>query len=464
MRRHLMIMAAAIAAAAVALAPVKSRNTLADPVEFTDGKATYTVTESGDSVVLTGWDAEDTSEDITIPETATDGTVTYEVTGIGNDVFAADTEVKSVTVPASVTSIGDKALAGENLTKVTLLSAAAPTLGTDVFAAGAEVTVPAGSTGYDAEAWEGINVIVAGTDDGNDTTDPADDNGTADPSGTGEETTDPSGEGTTPSGDEGQTPDPSDNEGGTTTPEKTGTVADFVERLYTVALGRPSEPEGKADWINRAENAGYTGADLARGFLFSPEFLDKKLDTSDFLDILYKTFFDREADPEGKADWTNRMANGWTAKDVINGFIGSDEWAALCDSYGIASGRDQLAYEEGADKITAFVARLYSTCLGRNPDPDGLTDWSSQLAAKKITGTEVAHGFFFSPEFLDAHYSDSEYVTRLYRTFLNRAPDTDGFNDWVGRLADGTSREDVFMGFANSVEFGLLCQDYGILR
>ena len=52
-------------------------------------------------------------------------------------------------------------------------------------------------------------------------------------------------------------------------------VAGFVERLYTVALGRASDPVGKQDWIDAITLRGETGASAARGFLYSPEFLNK---------------------------------------------------------------------------------------------------------------------------------------------------------------------------------------------
>ena len=82
----------------------------------------------------------------------------------------------------------------------------------------------------------------------------------------------------------------------------------------------------------------------------------------------------------------------------------------------------------------------------------------------KISGTEAAYGFFFSKEFKDKNLSDEEFIKRLYKTFMDRDPDSAGFNDWKGRLANGASREDVFYGFANSTEFGNICASYGIVR
>ncbi len=243
-------------------------------------------------------------------------------------------------------------------------------------------------------------------------------------------------------------------------------VGGFVDRLYQEVLGRNADPNGKADWIDRVMTKGKTGADIALGFLFSPEFLNKNMDNGDFLEILYKVFFDRKSDPAGKADWLNRMANGWTKSQVIWGFINSTEWANVCLKYGIPSGGTGIpnATIEPNEKVIAFATRLYKTCLGREPEPEGLKNWSLQLANMKVSGTAAAKGFFFSQEFIDHNYSNDEFVKRLYRTFMGREADTAGYNDWMGRLAAGATREDVFYGFANSPEFQKICADYGILR
>ncbi len=252
----------------------------------------------------------------------------------------------------------------------------------------------------------------------------------------------------------------------TTAPQNTETgVESFVERLYTVALGRDSDPYGKADWVNRVRVEGATGADLARGFLFSDEFLNKNMSNSDFLDVLYETFFNRPAD-EHKADWLALMDQGWSKTQVIDGFINSIEWANLCLNFGIASGSTAQPNitVEPSQGVIDFATRLYTTCLGRDADRGGLNDWSSQLANMKISGSEAAHGFFFSGEFIGANYSDSEYVQRLYRTFMGREYDQGGYDYWMNALASGKTREDVFQGFSGSAEWAGICADYGILK
>lgn len=255
----------------------------------------------------------------------------------------------------------------------------------------------------------------------------------------------------------------------TSTPSQTNEsgVDGFVERLYTVALGRPSDPVGKANWIAALQN-GMTGADAARGFLFSDEFLNKNMNNTEFVDILYRTFFDREADAAGRSSWVSALNRGESKQSVIMGFINSNEWANVCRGYGILPGGTGTASAnvevEPNDNIIAFATRLYTTCLKRTPDQNGLMAWARQLANHADTGTNAAHGFFFSDEMNNSPVSNEEFVTRLYLTFMDREPDAAGFDAWVSQLYAGVSREEVFQGFAQSNEFGEICSRYGIIR
>ena len=113
------------------------------------------------------------------------------------------------------------------------------------------------------------------------------------------------------------------------------------------------------------------------------------------------------------------------------------------------------------DGYTGFATRLYTVVLGRTPDPSGLSDWSSRLRSGSISFEGCARGFLFSPEFLARGTGDAEYVSILYRTFLDRDPEPDGLAYWTGRLASGSvNRDTIIAGFANSAEFSELCSHY----
>lgn len=112
--------------------------------------------------------------------------------------------------------------------------------------------------------------------------------------------------------------------------------------------------------------------------------------------------------------------------------------------------------------VGEFVSRFYSLCLGRTADPTGLSHWCSQLESWEMSGSEVAYGFVFSPEFLGSGKTNEQYIDILYQAFFNRAPDPGGKADWLAKLNSGLSRYYVLHGFTNSIEFRNLASSYGI--
>ena len=119
---------------------------------------------------------------------------------------------------------------------------------------------------------------------------------------------------------------------------------------------------------------------------------------------------------------------------------------------------------DAKDLIRDFVVRLYTQLLGRKPDEAGLESWTEVLRSQKEQGAKVAQGFVESPEFKKRNLSDKEYISILYRTFLDREADAAGLAAWQKLLDDGLSRLYVFKGFAESDEFTEICNSYGIIR
>ena len=246
--------------------------------------------------------------------------------------------------------------------------------------------------------------------------------------------------------------------------EGDGTFADFIERLYNVALGRESEADGKKFWVDTVTSGANTGADCARGFLMSPEFLNKGLSREQFLDVLYRTFFKREADSDGKAYWMKELNGGMPMETVINNFINSREWCDICASYGVRSGAPTAKATIASANSKEFAKRLYTECLGREAEEDGLKFWSLSLTNQEVSGYEAAKQFFTSAEFTGHNFDNEEFVKRCYKTFMGRDYDEAGLKYWVDLLKNGAEREDVLIGFAQSKEYTDICNTYGITR
>ncbi|MEP1943695.1 MAG: DUF4214 domain-containing protein [Sulfitobacter sp.] len=100
------------------------------------------------------------------------------------------------------------------------------------------------------------------------------------------------------------------------------------------------------------------------------------------------------------------------------------------------------------------VYRLYRSTLDRAPDVGGLEYWATQLAEGHPIGMAAA-GFANSQEFQNVYgaLGDADFVRLLYRNVLDRDPDANGLADWTDRLAGGTTRGDVVVGFSQSTEF-----------
>ena len=243
-------------------------------------------------------------------------------------------------------------------------------------------------------------------------------------------------------------------------------ILDFVNRIYTYVLDREPETEGAAFWTDELYKFSRTGAEVAQGFIFSQEFIDRNTTDEQFVTILYKTFFGREADEAGLKYWLEQLSSGTMDRvTVANGFIFSQEWADTCASYGIRSGGElkPTGKIEPTELTYAFVERMYTTAMGRDYDAEGRQYWAGELANFNITGEQVGAFFFLSEEMINYKLSDQEYLNRLYATFMNREADADGSAYWLGVMASGATRESVVYGFTRSPEFTEKCIEARIL-
>ena len=242
----------------------------------------------------------------------------------------------------------------------------------------------------------------------------------------------------------------------------------FVTRLYDLALQRQPDEAGLMQWTSLLSERKATGISVAYGFIYSPEYQSRNMSDEDYTELMYRMFFGRESDPEGKASWLSVLdahpgAEG--REELFYGFAASQEFSDLCASYGIIRGDYIIGRNmDSVNGINLFVDRLYRLVLGRECDMPGMTDWTRSLAGGEITGTGAAYGFFFSPEYEGRNRSSEEYVEDLYNAFMGRASDEAGRQAWLGVIAGGASREEVFNGFAMSSEFAAICESYGILR
>ena len=100
---------------------------------------------------------------------------------------------------------------------------------------------------------------------------------------------------------------------------------------------------------------------------------------------LYIGILHRAPDSAGLSYWEGQLNGGASLSGVIDGFIGSQEYAT---DYGSAT------------TPTAFVTALYANTLNRAPDSAGLAYWVGQLSSGAETKEQVIEGFLGSAEFV----------------------------------------------------------------
>ncbi len=244
--------------------------------------------------------------------------------------------------------------------------------------------------------------------------------------------------------------------------DKSYNITAFVSRCYRYILERGADVSGLNTWSGKILS-GAGGAEIVNELVSSQEFLSQNIDNGEFVELLYMAMLGRQADPQGKENWTGKLDKGVSYQYIINGFSGSEEFKITCSKYGIASG--SIALTEARDKdvnVTGFVMRLYRSALNRKADVSGLNNWCDQLINRTLTPANAAYGFVFSGEAIEKNLDNDDFVEMLYRTCLGRNSDPAGKSNWISHLQNGTTREEVFWGFANSQEFLSIVAGYGL--
>ena len=112
--------------------------------------------------------------------------------------------------------------------------------------------------------------------------------------------------------------------------EPTDLTYAFVERMYTTALGRGYDEEGKQYWASELANFNVTGEHIGLAFFLSDEMNGYNLSSTEFTTRLYRTFMGREADEDGLAYWVSVLDGGTPRQDVVMGFTHSEEFIGKC--------------------------------------------------------------------------------------------------------------------------------------
>ncbi len=106
-------------------------------------------------------------------------------------------------------------------------------------------------------------------------------------------------------------------------------ISAFVNRCYSLILNRKADAAGLQDWEKQLENKTKTGSEIICGFMYSNEYIDRKMSSEETVKILYRIYMNREADPEGLAFWMAQLAEGMTLEEAVREFAASGEFNSI---------------------------------------------------------------------------------------------------------------------------------------
>lgn len=116
---------------------------------------------------------------------------------------------------------------------------------------------------------------------------------------------------------------------------------------------------------------------------------------------------------------------------------------------------DQLRASMAYNSDHPDVLRLYRAFFNREPDIGGVSYWINQYN-NGATLDDLAWGFSNSTEFrttYGAQLTNAEFLDIVYRNVLDRAPDQEGFDYWLGEMNNGLTQHGVVRWVVANTEF-----------
>ncbi|HCK80388.1 MAG TPA: hypothetical protein DIC59_02840 [Candidatus Competibacteraceae bacterium] len=150
---------------------------------------------------------------------------------------------------------------------------------------------------------------------------------------------------------------------------------------------------------------------------------------------------------------------------TFSGWSGACSGTGSCQIAMSAAKSVTATFTAASTPAQTLITQYYQSILNRAPDAGGLAYWQAEIVRLEGLGVDVSEAFrvmagqfFTSTEYLAKSASNSQYVTDIYRTFFNRAPDSSGLSYWTNQLAAGLPRSVVLFSFVFSPEFATYMQ------
>lgn len=109
----------------------------------------------------------------------------------------------------------------------------------------------------------------------------------------------------------------------------------YVNHMYLTVLDRDADLEGIVNWV-ASMKTGLTKEEVASGFFTSAEFNNRDLTNSQYVDVLYQSLLGRDAEPAGKAYWLDQLNWSASRETIFTSILNTPECVAyLSNTFGL---------------------------------------------------------------------------------------------------------------------------------
>jgi hypothetical protein len=243
-------------------------------------------------------------------------------------------------------------------------------------------------------------------------------------------------------------------------------ILNLTTNYYNDILDRPPEPGGAEGWTAEVERVMALGIDVKEGFIAlgkfffnSDEYLVKRKTNTAFVVDLYQAFLNRTPGLSEVKYWVGYLTQGLSRGLTLNCFTHTAEFNQYMDGI----------FGAGTKRPEPnLVNDFYRGFLNRLPDTVGFNSYLALMRTAQCSGaqqvrdlsSQIALGFLRSPEYKLRNRTNTQFVEDLYTGILRRGAVPEEINYWVNILNSGTyNREQELVLFTSSDEFQLKVQE-----
>jgi hypothetical protein len=198
---------------------------------------------------------------------------------------------------------------------------------------------------------------------------------------------------------------------------------------------------------------------ISKFFFNSAEYLLSNKSDALFVIDLYQTFFSRTPEQWEIDYWAGFLAQGLSRNVIFNYFVYSEEFRLYM----------QGIFGAGARRPEPnLVNDFYRGFLNRLPDTAGFNFYLALMRNAQCSGpqqvrdlsSQIALGFLRSAEYALRNRTDAQFVEDLYNGILRRGALPEEINYWLNFLTNHTyNREQELAFFTSSAEFKIRVQE-----